>query len=159
MQGMPRAVIVALLLVDVPIDLDDKEGVKIIEGSGGSWWFLTCECDDQYVDVVEEIVAICSYQQIREMCFMKGGSVKDGAPVVSRATPKCREVLLRALRFVGRFEFLGNASINSDSKPGVKVFDALDFGTDKVPFADGRRVLLYCFATEDYYLEEASSMV
>jgi hypothetical protein len=155
MQMLPREVILALVLVDLPIDLDQKVGVGIRDGFGGSWWYLSCECDDHYIDVVEEVVFICSYPQVREICFMKGGGSED--TLISRATPKCRNVLQRALRFVGRFEFLGNSNVQSDESRGLRVFEALDFGTRTDPIPEGRRVLLKCFTREEVYSQEVRS--
>jgi hypothetical protein len=154
MQMLPREVILALVLVDLPIDLDQKVGVGIRDGFGGSWWYLSCECDDHYIDVVEEVVSICSYPQVREICFMKGGSEET---LISHATPKCRNVLQRALRFVGRFEFLSNSNVQSDESRGLRVFEALDFGTRSDPIPEGRRVLLKCFTREEVYLQEVRS--
>jgi hypothetical protein len=155
MQMLPREVILALVLVDLPISLDQKVDVEVRDGFGGSWWYLACECDDHYVDVVEEVVSILSYPQVREACFMPGGSDES---LISRATPKCRNVLQRALRFVGRFEFLGNKQSQTDDARGLKVFEALDFGTKSHPIPDGRRVLLKCFAREDVYLKEVRTI-
>ena len=64
MQLMPDEGILAIALVDLPIDIDDKDGIKVREEFGRSWWFLACECDDHHVDIVQEIVAICTFQQI-----------------------------------------------------------------------------------------------
>ena len=95
---MPDEVILAMVLVDSPVDLSSKDSVRVKEGFGGSWWFLTCESDDQFVDLVEEVISICSYEHLREMCYMKGGHDGSGAPVLARATPMCRDVLHEALR-------------------------------------------------------------
>ena len=154
MNVMPREVILALVLVDLPIDLDEKEGTKVREGFGGSWCFLTCECDDHYADVVEEVISICSYSQVRELCFAKCGPNQSGGSVITRATPICRLALRKALRFVGRFEFLGSAALHTDVSLGLKVFEALDFGTDEDELEDGRRVLLRCYSREKSYLQE-----
>lgn len=153
---MPKEVILALVLVDLPVDLDEKAGIKVREGFGGSWCFLTCECDDHYADVVEEVISICSYAQVRELCFAKGGPNDNGGSVIARATPRCRLALRRALRFVGRFEFLGSAALETDISLGLKVFEALDFGTEDEYFEDGRRVLLHCYSREKAYLQEVS---
>jgi hypothetical protein len=142
-----------MVLVDLPIDLGHQQTVRLRDGFGGSWWFLTCECDDSYVDIVEEVVSLCSYSQIRAMCFVKDGSEDT---LLSRATPKCREVLRRSLRFAGRFEFVGSNPIYSDEEIGLKVFDALDYGTPDDPDEDGRRVILKCFANGESFAEEVS---
>lgn len=158
-QMMPEEVILALVLVDLPIDLDEKAGIKVREGFGGSWCFLTCECDDHYADVVEEVISICSYTQVRELCFASSGPNGSGGAVITRATPVCRLALRRALRFVGRFEFLGSAALETDVALGLKVFEALDFGTEDEYFEDGRRVLLRCYSREKSYLEEVSKPI
>lgn len=156
---MPEEVILALVLVDLPIDLDEKAGIKVREGFGGSWCFLTCECDDHYLDVVEEVISICSYPQVRELCFANSGPDETGGAVITRATPKCSLALRRALRFVGRFEFLGSAALETDVALGLKVFEALDFGTGDEYFEDGRRVLLRCYSRENAYLQEVCRLV
>lgn len=156
MQLMPEEVILAIALVDLPIDIDDKDGIKVRENFGLSWWFLTCECDDHYVDIVKEVVAICTFQQIRALCFMKGGSSQNKITVISRATPKSRQVLTQALRFVGRFEFVGNEALYSDPKIGLKEFEALDFGDSSSSQEEGRRVLLKCYSEQEPFLTQVS---
>ena len=159
MQGLPEEIILALALVDLPIDLDDKEGVKVRQGFGGSWWFLTCDCDDQYVAVVREIVSICTFQQVRELCFLKASNGIE--TVLSRATPRCRLALTQALRFVGRFEFVGKAALHTDASVGLREFDALDFGggTGQSQLEEeGKRVLLKCYTMEEPFVDEVSAL-
>jgi ankyrin repeat protein len=91
---MPEEVILAMVLVDSPVDLTNKENVKIKDGFGDSWCFLTCESDDQYVDLVEEVISICSHEQLHELCFAKN---RSGVPLINRATPLCRKALQQAL--------------------------------------------------------------
>ena len=154
--SMPRAVILALVLVDLPVDLDDKDAVAAREGFGASWAFLTCDCDDAHIDIVEEVLSICSYRQTRELCFLRSGSgsTRNSGTVISRATPKSKAALRKALRFVGRYEFLGSSPVHSDASEGLKVFDALDFGTTDAPIQDGRPVLLKCYSNESSYFNE-----
>jgi hypothetical protein len=154
---MPREVIMALVLADLPIDLQDKEGVKVRENFGGSWWFLTCECDDHHLEVVVEVMSLCTYSQLRELCFMKGTPAQGNGTVITRATPRCRDELRKALRFVGRFEFVGGTALQS-SVPGLKIFDALDFGSEEEPYEEGRRVELRCYALETTFMDEVRSM-
>ena len=154
MNEMPEEVIYAMALVDLPIDIDGKDSAEVRESMGGSWWFLVCESDDHYADVVQEIISVCTFQQVRELCFMRGG---PGGNVITRATPKCRRLLTQALRFVGRFEFVGNSALYSDPSIGLKEFDALDFGADdggNNDFDEGRRVLLKCYSIEEPFLKE-----
>lgn len=96
---MPDEVILAMVLVDSPVDLSRKDKMTVKKGFGGSWWFLVCESDDQYVELVEEVVSICNYEHLRELCRMKNTQGGDGSQLLSRATPMCRQVLEEALTF------------------------------------------------------------
>jgi ankyrin repeat protein len=157
MRDMPHEVIFAIALVDLPIDIEQKTEVKVREGFGDSWWYLACECDDHYVDIVKQVLSMCTFLQIRELCFMKRGFKHSGTPVISLATPGCRHVLTWALRFLGRFEFLGNSPLMSDPSIGLQEFDALDFGervSTKRPNDEGKRVLLKCFSSEEYFISQ-----
>ena len=155
MQLMPEEVILAIALVDLPIDIEDKDEARDRKELGASWWFLTCECDDHYVHIVQEIIAICTFQQIHALCFSKGSR---GGTVLSRATPKCRRILQQALRFVGRYEFVGNGAVYSDPSIGLKEFEALDFGGESASRNDeeGRRVLLKCYSEQESFLKHVS---
>jgi hypothetical protein len=154
MEMMPDEVIFAIVLVDLPVDVDDKSGVKVRQGLGDSWWFLACESDDHYFEIVQEVLGVCSFQQIRELCFMKGGTSRNGGSVISRATPKCRFLLNQALRFVGRFEFVGSSALYTDPSIGLKEFDALDFGGAISDAEEGRRVILKCYSLEESFERE-----
>lgn len=154
MHMMPQEIVLALVLVDLPIELDLSDDVKVKEGFGTSWAYLTSECDDAYSEVVEEVLSLCTYSQAREMCFSK---VADKTSIISRASPKCKEILKRSLRFVGRFEFLGTSAVSTDLNRGIKVFDALDFGDSTEPIHDGKHVLLKCYNREDLYMDEVSN--
>jgi hypothetical protein len=149
---MPEEVILAIALVDIPFNIDDPNAIKVHEERGGSWYFLTCESDDHMVEIVQEIVSICSFQQLRELCFMT--DINSGNIVIERATPKCRAILSHALRFLGRFEFVGIGPIVDDPKSGFKAFDALDFGEKNI---EGKRVLLECYDKVDAFEARVSS--
>eukprot|EP00977_Amphora_coffeiformis_P013605 scaffold3600_cov171-Amphora_coffeaeformis.AAC.10 len=144
--------ILAIVLVDLPIELDSKESIKFRDKQGSSWWYLVCESDDHFVGVVEEVVSMCSYAQIRELCFMEG---RRGETLIARATPKCRAALQKGLRFLGRFEFVGQSALLADPSRGIKLFDAIDYGPTKSPFDIGKRVILKCYADEETFLEES----
>lgn len=155
MQMFPREVILAIVVLDLPINFNDnKRNNQIAEGYGASWWYLNCDCDDFYVDVVEEIIDMCTFAQILKLCFAKKDNDENSYTVLSRATPKCRDVLQRSLRFAGRYEFIDSSPIESNVSLGLKVFDALDFGTKLDPLSDGKRVLLHCYSKEEYYIEQ-----
>eukprot|EP00980_Cylindrotheca_fusiformis_P008855 scaffold1888_cov120-Cylindrotheca_fusiformis.AAC.25 len=155
---MPEEVILAIALSDLHIDINDKEGKQVRPEYGGSWWFLTCECDDHYVEIVQELVSMCSFQQVRLLCLMEGGSVQNKGTVISRATPKCREVLSQAIRFMGRFEFVGNAPLYSDPDVGLKAFDGLDFGNGIASTDEGRRVVLNCYSMREPFLQQIANL-
>mmetsp|Transcript_13122 Transcript_13122/g.15281 ORF Transcript_13122/g.15281 Transcript_13122/m.15281 type:complete len:785 (+) Transcript_13122:341-2695(+) len=152
-QGLQPEVIMAITLLDLPIDLDtnDRQGSRKREGYGGSWWYLNCECDDAHPNIVKEILEICDYQQKRDLCFTKNDK---GRTLIKRATPKCKNELRKALRFVGRYEFVGSAVAHAEN--GSKVFEALDFGTDDDPIVDGQKVLLQYYGNEESYNEAFS---
>jgi len=155
MQLMPDEVILAIALADLHIDLDGGNVTRTRQNFGGSWWFLTCECDDHYVDIVRNLVSMCSFEQVRLLCLMEGGPSKNRGTVISRATPKCREVLSQAIRFLGRFEFVGKTPLYSDVDKRIKVFDAFDFGGGGSRSSDeGRRVLLKSYSFRDVFMLE-----
>jgi len=148
---MPPEVILAIALVDLPFDIDDKHLLMTRDDGGSSWWFLACECDDHYVDVVQQIVMICTTQQVQLLCSMKGGSKNQQQSVLSRATPKCKQVLQYAQRFMGRFEIIGDGPLECDESDGVTVFEALDYMDSENDDSDGRRVILKCYANDEAF--------
>ena len=152
MVMMPEEVILAIALVDLPINIDDRDGIKVHKDRGESWSFLTSDCDDHMVQVVEEILSICSFQQLQELCFFK--EVGSDKTILERATPKCREAMNRALRFLGRFEFVGDGPLFSDLQTGFKAFDALDFGGNE----EGKPVLLECYQNDDDFENRVYTM-
>jgi hypothetical protein len=172
MQLFPRHVILAIVLLDLPIVIHEKDSVQMNAGFGSSWWYINCDCDDFYVDVVEDIISLCTFPQIRTMCFVNRNNDGSGSSnnnnnchdgndssLILRATPKCRAALQSALRFVGRYEFLGDSPVQSNVTLGLKVFDALDFGTRLNPHPDGKNILLTCYSRYDTFRKEVSSVM
>lgn len=153
MQMLPREVILALVLVDLPINLDVQNDTALREGFGASWWYLACDSDDYFVDIVEEVVSLCSFAQVRALSLQ---TAVTADVLLTRATPKCRNVLSKALRFVGRYEFVDRSPVYSDENDGAKAFNALDFGTFIDPTTDGRRVVLKCYTKEAPFLNDVS---
>ena len=80
----------------------------------------------------------------------------NGDTLIARATPKCRAALHRGLRFLGRFEFVGQSALLADPSRGIKIFDAIDYGSNTQPFDVAKRVILKCFVDESVFLEEVS---
>jgi hypothetical protein len=151
MHLLAPEVILALVLADLPVDVDDVNGTLLSGDRGDSWWYLACECDDYYWNVADEVISLCSYSQTRELCFMKS---KSGELLISRASPKVRELLQTALRFLGRFEFTGTIAADAALSSSIKEFDALDFGTRSAPKPEGQPVRLRCYAQEKTFNEE-----
>jgi len=166
---VPREVIMAIALVDLPIDLDatGEDSLKVRDGYGASWWYLTCDCDDAYVDIVKEMMAICTYPQKRKLCLLNEGSITrmrnrkskrgdssdgGGTSLIKRASPRCKLELRKALRFAGRYEFTGNSVSSSSSvEEESKVFEVLDFGSANEPIEDGRIAHLKYYAQAETY--------
>jgi hypothetical protein len=152
MGGAQTEVIMAIALIDLPIDLDknaDENNVRA--GYGGSWWYLTCDCDDAFVFIVKDLLEICDHKQKRDLCFLKS---RHGESVMNRATPQIKDVLRKALRFAERYEFIGGAN---PRQHGIKVFEALDFGTDDEPIIEGQKVFLEYHSQEESYERAVSS--
>ena len=141
-------VILELVLADLPVYLDDKACLNLKNG-GDSWWFLACECNDRYLDVVEELISICSYQQVHTLCFMTQADSRS--TLVACASPACKEFLTVSLLFVGRFEFLESAYKAQAAIDDVRVFEALDYGREDSPHEKGKKVALYCYTNERVY--------
>ena len=150
---LPNEVILALVLVDLPINLDAADDSFPKAGFGSSWWYLVCECDDYHVKIVHEVVSLCTFPQIRSLCLMENGS---GDVLLTRATPKCRSVLNSVLRIVGRFEFVDSSPIFTDTLLGIDAFNALDFGSHLDPILEGKSVILKCYTSEEIFLTDVS---
>merc|ERR1712151_1194412 len=79
MNNLSNTIILALSLLDLPIDINNThiihENNDVIYGA--SWYFLTCDSNDDYINIVKEILILCTYYQIRELCFMRGPIVRN----------------------------------------------------------------------------------
>ena len=155
MKRVSLEVILELVLADLPIHLDDKACLNPKSG-GESWWFLACECNDRYLDVVEELISICSYQQVHALCFMTQSDSRS--TLISCASPECKEFLTVSLLYVGRFEFLESAYKAQSSVDEVKMFEALDYGREDSPHEEGKKVTLYCYTNEEVYKSQVSAL-
>lgn len=141
---LPSEVILALVLVDLPFEIHDAHRPTVRKGFGASWNYLTCECDDYFIAVVEEVLLLCSYPQVLSLCF-------HNEDILSKATPKCRQAMQRALRFLGRFEFIGKGDPASVDEMGSQQFTAIDFGEE-----NERRVLLKIYNNYETFRKEVS---
>ena len=155
MNSLPLDVILAIVLVDLPIDIDNKETPEKRTGFGESWWFITCDCDDHYVEVVDQIVGICSVAQVRELACMENSA---GESLLGRAAPESKEILQCSLRFLGRFEIRSELALSEDAAPdGVTLFEAVDFGYPDDALVDGIDVFLKFFPNNILYTSEVRS--
>lgn len=155
MQCPTREVILALVLVDLPIDLDKTNDTQVRDGYGASWWYIACECDDCYSDVVDKVVSLCSYEQVKALSFWTNSSTNS---LIVCATPKSRTILFGVLRFAGRYEFTENTPDYEDNAVGLEEYHVLDYGPPDDPLLEGRRVVLRCFTSESSFRNEVSKV-
>jgi len=149
---MPEEVILALVLIDLRFDIQSNRTV-VRTGYGKNWWFLVCDCNDEYHDVVKKVLLKCSHYEAIALCFMEGGNSSSKWSVISRATPKCKSELQKFLRFAGRYEFEGEPKL-FDSVKGLTVYDAFDFGSYDDQRKEKKKVTLRCFTKEQPYNDE-----
>jgi ankyrin repeat protein len=155
-NSLHREVILAIAIIDLPIDLGAKEDVIFREGFGASWWFLLCDSNDECVDIVTEILSLCSHSQKMALCLTISGSSNEATAVAS-ASPQCKAALRSSLRFLGRFEFSGDQN-NFASSQEVQIFDAIDYGLNMNPSELGKKVSLICYGNSEAYLREAKHL-
>ena len=151
MQCPVPELILALVLVDLPIDLDRQNDMQVREGFGASWWYIACECDDFYSDIVGEVVSLCTYSQVEALSMWTN---KSQGLLLERATPKSSAILSSVLRFAGRFEIVGSGPSFEDFAHSIEEYNAVDYGPFNDPLVDGRRVLLRCFTSESNFRNE-----
>ena len=159
-NALQREIILAIAIIDLPIDLGSKEDVILRNGFGSSWWFLLCESNDEYVDIVTEILALCSHPQKMALCLtIAGSSNGNEEAAVACATPLCKSALRESLRFLGRFEFDDSGYQNNFAYSGkVQYFDAIDYGPVNNPSTAGKKVSLICYGSNEVYLKEAKHL-
>mmetsp|Transcript_29737 Transcript_29737/g.61728 ORF Transcript_29737/g.61728 Transcript_29737/m.61728 type:complete len:540 (-) Transcript_29737:30-1649(-) len=137
-NSLENEIILAIAIIDLPIDLGIKDEAIMRSGYGGSWWFLLCESNDRYVDIVKEILSLCSHPQKMALCLTKSGN----RIAVACATPLCQMELKKSLRFMGRFEFVGGEKNTRKISNRAKEFDALDYHSSP---DQGKKVTLLCY--------------
>ena len=156
-NSLQREIILAIAIIDLPIDLGSKDDVILRNNFGASWWFLLCESNDKHVDIVTEILALCSHPQKMALCLTVAGSSNEET-AVSCATPLCKSALREGLRFLGRFEFTSGDNNNFASSQKVQKFDAIDYGPVNNPFTGEKKVSLICYGSNEVYLREAKHL-
>lgn len=64
--------------------------IALVDMPGPTWYYLTCQSDDQYLNLVEELL-IRTDQPIRILCSYRGPHKKA---VLDKASSKCQKLLL-----------------------------------------------------------------
>ena len=154
MNNLQREIILAISIIDLPIDLGTRQEAILRNGFGSSWWFLVCESDDRYVDIVAEILSMCSHPQKTALCLIRGAHTGTNKSAISCATSRCKMALMGSLRFLGRFEFTGDDQTIDMTSKSAKQFRAIDFGAPEKPFDDGRKVMIRCYVNDVEYIKE-----
>ncbi|KAL7459767.1 hypothetical protein ACHAWC_011713 [Mediolabrus comicus] len=151
-NSLQREIILAIAIIDLPIDLGAKDDVILREGFGASWLFLLRDSNDEYVDIVTEILALCSHPQKMALCLTMAGSGSEETAVAS-ASPECKVALRKSLRFLSRFEFTGGDQNNLVSSQHVQQFEAIDYASN-----EEKKVSLLCYGSNELYLKEAKHL-
>jgi len=168
-NSLQHEVILAISIIDLPIDLGAMNGAAVLrEGFGASWWYLLCESNDEYVSVVHDILSLCSYPQKVALCLAKkvGGNDDNGycrsMTVVSCATPRCEQELRKRCLFWNRFEIVGEATTKSHAW-NMQMFDAIDYGgteyDDPIAPNGGKRVSLFCYTDSKAYRKDVDHLI
>ena len=151
----------ALVLLDLPFDLDDrglKDGSK--DGYGFNWIYLVSNGGTRYTEVIEKVLSLCSNRQIRELCFLRYNDRSNTSlSAISLAPAEIKDIMRKSLRFLGRFEFVSSDPLFVDAKIGLTIFDAMDFGSNRMSHQTPNRVLLRCYGDEDIFLDDVSAII
>jgi len=157
-NSLQHEIILAIAIIDLPIDLGAKEYAIMRNGFGASWWYLLCDSDDAYAGIVKEILSLCSYPQKIALCLMNEGDMQDSRVAVACATKQCELELKRSIRLFGRFEFVGGEKKSNAFSRHVQKFDAIDYGTSEDPKRNGNKVSLVCYTDAKVYSKEAQHL-
>lgn len=158
MNSLQREVILALAIIDLPIDLGAKEEAIVRNGYGASWWFLLCESNDHYLDIVKEILSLCSHPQKMALCLARVGPDGENRTAVASATPRCKMELMKSLRFLGRFEFIGSDTTGNASSQTTQQFVVIDYGSHDNLTENGKKASLKCFNNAEEFSREAKHL-
>lgn len=157
-NSLQSDIILAISIVDLPIDLEVKSRAILRDGFGVSWSYLICESHDVHVAVVKKILALCSHPQKEALFLAAAKNTSDSRTVAACATPLCRDVLRRSLMFLRRFEVLGGQSASLAFSLNTKRFDAIDYGTYDDPIENGKKVTLVYYADAESFTKDAEHL-
>ncbi|KAL7489667.1 hypothetical protein ACHAW6_015363 [Cyclotella cf. meneghiniana] len=158
MNRLQREIILAIAIIDLPIDLGARQEAILRNGFGASWWFLVCESDDRYVDIVTEILSLCTHSQKTALCLTRASHNGTNKSAIACATPRCKMALMNSLRFLGRFEFTGGQKKNDSSPDSTQQFIAIDYGTSEHPIDGGRKVGLRCYMNDIDFIRDTQKL-
>ncbi|KAL3802358.1 hypothetical protein HJC23_007183 [Cyclotella cryptica] len=158
MNCLQREIILAIAIIDLPIDLGARQEAILRNGFGASWWFLVCESDDRYVDIVTEILSMCTHSQKTALCLTKATHNGINKSAIACATSRCKMALMNSLRFLGRFEFTGGQKKHDSPPDSTQQFIAIDYGTNELPIDGGRKVGLRCYMNDIDYIRETQKL-
>ena len=143
-NSLQSDIILAITIIDLPIDLEVKECAILRDGFGASWSYLICESNDMHVGVVRQILELCSQPQKEALSLaIARGKRKT---VTECATPLCKDELRKSILFLGRFVILGNQRTHVYSWYAQK-FDAIDSYSDE-------KVSLVCYEDAKSYTKD-----
>jgi hypothetical protein len=156
-NSLPQEIILAISIIDLPIDLGARECAILRDGFGASWSYLICESNDAFLGVVKEILALCSHPQKEALSLVIAKNSCEIRRVAACATPLCKEELRRSLMFLRRFEILGGQKKHAFSFH-AKQFDAIDNGANDDPIHHGKKVSLVYYADANSYMKYAEHL-
>eukprot|EP00571_Detonula_confervacea_P002606 CAMPEP_0172321962 /NCGR_PEP_ID=MMETSP1058-20130122/44726_1 /TAXON_ID=83371 /ORGANISM="Detonula confervacea, Strain CCMP 353" /LENGTH=1322 /DNA_ID=CAMNT_0013037589 /DNA_START=174 /DNA_END=4139 /DNA_ORIENTATION=+ len=155
MNSLQHEIILAIAIIDLPINLGAKGGTTLRNVFGASWWYLLCESHDMYAGVIKDVISLCSHPQKIALCLTTAGSRHDSRVAVNCATPLCKLELRRSLLFYGRLELVGGEKKIDVFTHHVHKFDAIDYGIHKDLIQDEKKVSLVSYTDAQIYRKDA----
>ncbi|KAK1748926.1 ankyrin repeat domain-containing protein [Skeletonema marinoi] len=124
-NSLQREIILAIAIIDLPIDLGAKEDVIVRNGFGASWWFLLCESNDEYVDIVKEILVSALREGLRFLGRFEftGGDQNN----------------LASSRKVQKFDAIDYGPVNNPSS-GEKKVSLICYGSNEVYLREAKHL-------------------
>ena len=132
----------AMLAIDMPIEIgthNSSQGVIVETQHGHSWWHVAVDCQDRYIDLIDNVVSPLSLAEIIALSKTVG---PDCVTATRQASPPQLASLFRdKLGFLDRFELIGETTLNQR----VVATDAIDHGCRKsnAELPEGVSAVLY----------------
>lgn len=122
LNDYPVDLIKRLLEVDMPFDVSQKLDI-IVREHGHSWWHVLVNCDDRYLQLVNEILSKASLRQVIALSQCVG---PDGVRANNKMSKECGEVFKHYLRKFGKYEI--SDVLNTKCRE-VITYSACEFGS------------------------------